>query len=302
MASLFVAALGPIVALTLLGGLAIAWFTLRRLRPRVATVEDVEESTGLVVIASVPRKGLRWRLRTMTGRPFPPPADSFQEVVRVLERNGLGAGIRVLTIVPSADRPPSSPFAADLARALAAQGHSVLLVLANFRQPATGGNEHLSSSKGLAELLQRDSPDPLPLILSVSRGMLLLPSGTSRQDPAVLLRRPELNQVIASLRRIGQVIIIDAPPARFVTDVLPLARQADATLLIVYAGSRWKAVRDPAGILQEGDVPDPAAVLVGGRRRLAAWAVRLPSTFVRGRVARQASRGVALEWPYPPDR
>jgi Mrp family chromosome partitioning ATPase len=276
---------GPIVALiavvVVLGGLALAWFMLRRLRPRVATVGDAEESTGLVVIGSVPRKGLRWRVRTMTGRPFRPPINSMQEILRVLERNGLGVGMRVLTVVPSADRSPSPSFAVDLARALAAQGHEVILVLANLRQPATELVEHPSSYKGLAELLQRDCPDALPLLLSVSRGLLLLTSGTPRQDPAALLRGPQLKEVIASVRRFG-IVIIDAPPARFVADVLPLAGQADATLLVVYAGSLWKAVRETAGILWDGEVPDPAAVLIGSRRRSAAHAVRLTGNFVRG--------------------
>jgi hypothetical protein len=251
---------GPIVALiavvVVLGGLALAWFMLRRLRPRVATVGDAEESTGLVVIGSVPRKGLRWRVRTMTGRPFRPPINSMQEILRVLERNGLGVGMRVLTVVPSADRSPSPSFAVDLARALAAQGHEVILVLANLRQPATELVEHPSSYKGLAELLQRDCPD-------------------------ALLRGPQLKEVIASVRRFG-IVIIDAPPARFVADVLPLAGQADATLLVVYAGSLWKAVRETAGILWDGEVPDPAAVLIGSRRRSAAHAVRLTGNFVRG--------------------
>lgn len=293
---------GPIVALIVLGGLAIAWFILRRLRPRVTTVYDAEESTGLVVIGSVPRKGPRWRLQTMTGRPFRPPIDSLQDILWVLERNGLGVGMRILTIVPSADRSPSSPFAADLARALAAQGHNVLLVLANLRQPVVEWDGHPASFKGLAELLQKDCPDPLPLLISVSRGLLLMPSGTPRQDPAVLLRGPQLNEIIASLRRFGQIVIIDAPPARFVADVLPLARQADATLLVVYAGSLWKAVRETAGILRDGGVPDPAAVLVGARRRVAAHAVRLPGIFVRGWAGRQAPPGIALESPRPPDR
>jgi Mrp family chromosome partitioning ATPase len=291
--------LGPIVALIVLAGLAVAWFMLRRLRPRVTTVNDAEESTGLVVIGSIPRKGLRWRLQTMTGRPFRPPIQSLQEILWVLERNGLGAGMRILTIVPSVDRSHSSPFAADLAHALAAQGHNVLLVLANLRQPAEWSG-HLFS-KGLAELLQRDCPDPLPLIVSVSRGLLLLASGTPRQDPAELLHGPRLNEVITSLSRFGQIVIIDAPPARFVADVLPLARQADATLLVVYAGSLWKAVRETAGILREGDVPDPAAVVVGARRRVA-HAVRLPGIFVRGWAARQAPPGVALEAPRRRDR
>jgi hypothetical protein len=82
----------------------------------------------------------------------------------------------------------------------------------------------------------------------------------------VLLTGPRLGKVIESLRRLGLIIIIDAPPANFTGDVLALTREADVTLLIVPAGSRWKEVETAAEMLRHGDTGDPAAVLVGTRR------------------------------------
>jgi Mrp family chromosome partitioning ATPase len=290
-----------VAVLVALGALTLAWLLLRRLRPRVATVEDAEDATGLVVIGSVRRRGMRQRFQTVIGRPVPPSIDSLSDIVRVLEQNGLGQGMHVLTIVPSLARSVASTFAFDLARALAVQGHDLILILGNFRQPAPEGHLPAFASKGLAELLQKDCSDPTPLLISVMNRVLLLPSGTPRQDPAQLLRGPELHQVITSLRRIGQIVMIDAPPARFRADVQALAGHADTTLLVVYAGSLWRVVREAAGRLRSGEAADPAAVLVGGRRRFAVVrAIRLPG--VGGGSGRRAAARIAFGPPSPGNR
>jgi Mrp family chromosome partitioning ATPase len=244
--------------------LMIAAFAARTLRSRVTNVDDVEGSTGLVVIGAVPGKSLGQPVQSMNGQPLR-PVDGLQEICRMLEHNGLGTAINVLTIVRAGARGPEATFATDLAHTLAAQGKNVLLVQANLRQPGGRAVMGLADDEGLADLLEDERIEPVTLLMSVAQRLLVLPAGTPRADPAVLLARPRLKQVIGSLRDLGFIAIIDAPPAAFARDVLSLAREADATLLIVRAGSRWKDVEEAARILRYGDVSDPAAVIVGSR-------------------------------------
>jgi polysaccharide biosynthesis transport protein len=244
--------------------LMIAAFAARTLRSRVTNVDDVEGSTGLVVIGAVPGKSLGQPVQSMNGQPLR-PVDGLQEICRMLEHNGLGTAINVLTIVRAGVRGPEATFATDLAHTLAAQGKNVLLVQANLRQPGGRAVMGLADDEGLADLLEDERIEPVTLLMSVAQRLLVLPAGTPRADPAVLLARPRLKQVIGSLRDLGFIAIIDAPPAAFARDVLSLAREADATLLIVRAGSRWKDVEEAARILRYGDVSDPAAVIVGSR-------------------------------------
>jgi hypothetical protein len=255
------------VVLAIAGGaalLVIAAFASRALRPRVANVDDVEGSTGLVVIGTVPARSLGRPLPSMNGHPLR-PVDGLQAICRMLEHNGLGTAITVLTIVRAGIRGPEASFASDLTQTLAAQGKNVLLVQANLRQQAGQAAMGLAQAEGLADLLEDESVDPVTLLVSVAQRLLVLPSGSPRSDPAALLARPRLKQVIGALRDLGFIAIIDAPPAAFPRDVLSLARQADATLLIVRAGSRWRDVEAAAKMLRYGDVSDPAAVVVGSR-------------------------------------
>jgi hypothetical protein len=242
----------------------IATLAARALQPRVTNIDDVEGSTGLVVIGAVPGRSLGRSVQSMNGYPLR-PVDGLQQICRMLEHNGLGTAINVLTIVRAGARGPEATFATDLAHTLAAQGKNVLLVLANLRQPGRQAAMGLADAEGLAELLEDERLDPVTLLMSVAQRLLVLPSGTPEADPAVLLASPRLKQVIGSLRDLGFIAVIDAPPAIFASDVLSLAREADATLLIVRTGSRWRVVEEAARMLRYGDVSDPAAVVVGSR-------------------------------------
>ena len=256
----------PLPVVLAAGGvvLLIGVFTARAFRARVSKVDDVEGSTGLVVIGEVPARSLGRPMPSMNGLPLR-PVDGLQEICRMLEHNGLGTAITVLTIVRAGIRGPEASFASDLTQTLAAQGKNVLLVQANLRQPSGQTAMGLAQAEGLADLLEDEDLDPVTLLVSVAQRLLVLPSGTPRSDPAGLLARPRLKQVIGALRDLGFIAIIDAPPAAFARDVLSLAREGDATLLIVRTGSRWRDVEAAARMLRHGDVSDPAAVVVGSR-------------------------------------
>lgn len=256
----------PLPVVLAAGGvvLLIGVFTARALRARVSKVDDVEGSTGLVVIGEVPARSLGRPMPSTNGLPLR-PVDGLQEICRMLEHNGLGTAITVLTIVRAGIRGPEVSFASDLTQTLAAQGKNVLLVQANLRQPSGRTAMGLAQAEGLVDLLEDEDLDPVTLLVSVAQRLLVLPSGTPRSDPAALLARPRLKQVIGILRDLGFIAIIDAPPAAFARDVLSLAREGDATLLIVRTGSRWRDVEAAARMLRHGDVSDPAAVVVGSR-------------------------------------
>ena len=267
------------ILLLTLGGLTllvVVWGAARALRQRVTTVDDVERSTGLVVIGPISGKGLSRPMLSLNGLPAPTETDGLERICRMLEHNGLGTGIKVLTIVPASPWKGGAGFAVNLARTLAAEGKNVLLILADLRHAATQPTLGLSGLRGLAELLEGDHSEPVTALVSVTDHLLVLPSGRADGDPAELLARPALREVIASLRGLGLIAIIDAPPASFADDVTPLAREADATLLIVHAGSRWNEVEEAARTLRFGRAGDPAAVLVG-TRRLRSLAVGIPA-------------------------
>jgi polysaccharide biosynthesis transport protein len=273
---------GTVITLIVVGILAlvgIAWAVSETLRPRVSSVDDVEGATGLGVIGAIPRRGLRGIVLTVLRRPFRPAVDELRRVRRTLQSRGLGKEIEVLTVVTAGARRARSRLAPELADVLAQQGHDVVFVASNLRQPLKRWAAFdLANRQGLAELLQRNHADfvtrlpeekrAMSMLISVHKHLLVLPPGRARQDPAELFADGRMEEVVVSLRSSGLIVIVDAPPARFSADVMPLVSVADATLLVVRAGSRWKAVQEVSEALWDGGVQGLGVVLVGTRLRV----------------------------------
>ena len=280
---------GAVITVVIVGILAlagIAWAVSETLRPRVASVDDVEGATGLRAIAAIPRRGMRGLLLAVLKRPFRPAVDELHRVRRTLEHQGLGQEIEVLTVVTSGARRARSKLASELAHVLARHGHDVIFVSGDLRQPPKRWAALFANKQGLAELLQDNYGDfvarlpegkrAISLLVSVHEHLLVLPPGLARQDPAELFADGKMDAVVASLRHQGVIVIIDTPPARFFADVMPLVRVADAMLLVVQAGSRWKAVEEVSEALRDGGARELGVVLVGTRLRVSlaarAWA------------------------------
>jgi Mrp family chromosome partitioning ATPase len=281
---------GAVITVAIVGILAlvgIAWAVSETLRPRVASVDDVEGATGLGAIGAIPRRGARGLLRAARKRPFRPAVDELHRVRRTLEHQGLGQELQVLTVVTAGARRARSKLASELAHVLARQGHDVIFVSGNLRQPQKQWAAFdFANKEGLAELLQDNYGDfvarlpegkrAISLLISVHEHLLVLPPGLARQDPAELYADGKMDAVVASLRHQGVIVIIDTPPARFLADVMPLVRVADAMLLVVQAGSRWKAVEELSEALRDGEARALGVVLVGTRLRVSlaarAWA------------------------------
>lgn len=273
---------GTVITLIVVGTLAlvgIAWAVSETLRPRVASVDDVEGATGLGAVGAIPRRGLRGIVLTMLRRPFRPAVDELRRVRRTLENQGLGKEIKVLTVVTVGARRARSRLALELADVLAQQGHDVIFVAGNLRQPLKRwGDFELTNRQGLAELLQDDyagfvaglpeEKRAISMLISVHEHLLVLPPGQVRQDAADLFADRRMDAVVASLRRSGLIVILDAPPSRFFADMMPMVRAADAMLLVVRAGSRWKAVQEVSEALRDGQARRLGVVLVGTRLRV----------------------------------
>jgi ATP-binding cassette subfamily B protein len=147
-----------------------------------------------------------------------------------------------------------------------------VLVCADLRG---GGADKLfeidPSAPGLAGALENGGEAAAPpvwsLLCSVAEGLLVLAPGRPTASPAELLASPDLERVLAGLRRSGAVVILDTPPASWPADALLAAGVVDGTVLVTRArrsrrGAVAKIVKD---LRAEGFTP-LGAVVVGTKR------------------------------------
>ena len=89
----------------------------------------------------------------------------------------------------------------------------------------------------MAECLHDDHRDPLSAIRRVDPfGWYLLPAGEPIKNPTELLQTPAFATIMQRVLPHFDLVLIDSPPAVFLTDAVSLQQHADASLLVVRAG------------------------------------------------------------------
>ena len=257
----------------LLAGIGLA-LLVEAARPKVLAAADVEQATQLPVVATVPKSGMRGGLPVLK-RSFSPAAEGYRRVAGALERRGLGRDVRILAIASADPGDGKSLLAANLAHLLCRQGHAVLLVSADLRKPRLDKLMGLAGQPGVADWLQNGSSNPSRWLRTISRNLLMLPAGSTEENPGELITMRQLRQGLGPVADAGWIILVDTPPALWSAEAMTLAAAADATLLVSRVrNSRWSAMEYMAEAMRRDGVHAIGAVLVGTRRKLSSLSIR----------------------------
>jgi O-antigen/teichoic acid export membrane protein/Mrp family chromosome partitioning ATPase len=246
----------------LLTGIMLA-LLLEAVRPRLVTETDTASATGVDVLVSVPKRR-RWFRRLREGRHPTVEDKAYRRLAFSLERQGLGRELSVVAVASAELKEGKSAVAVGLARALAQRGWAVVVMSGDLRRPVVERALGVPEVPGLGEYLEISGADVASLLVAVRDNLLLLPAGWAGRSPADLLARPHLAKAVEQLRDLDLVVLVDTPAARWWSEALVLAAEADATVLVARSGrSRWRALAELADSLHRDRFPVIGAVLVG---------------------------------------
>jgi polysaccharide biosynthesis transport protein len=131
----------------------------------------------------------------------------------------------------------------NLGIALAETGRRVLLVDGDFRRPHLHRKFGLPNDSGLIDLLLEERPlsDYPPDRFGVDTGfpglsLLANGSGPGQANVSRALYSPRLRQIIETLKRQYDMVLVDAPPILHVADARIIAPLADALILVLRCG------------------------------------------------------------------
>ncbi|GAB2973949.1 polysaccharide biosynthesis tyrosine autokinase [Actinotalea caeni] len=195
---------------------------------------------------------------------------------------------------------------ANLAVAWARAGRQVVILGGDLRRPELGTYfADAADGPGLAELLEENAAGT-PVTEAAVEARLndtqharlrVLPSGAEPLDPADLLAGDGYAKVMAVLRSLADIVIVDSPPAMGLADASLLAGATDGAVVIATVGRSDRAmVVDAIEGLEANGVRVLGVVANRGRRRLPkSYAVYLSSD----RVASNRERRESDETPSP---
>jgi succinoglycan biosynthesis transport protein ExoP len=219
----------------------------------VQTVEQVEESLPLPVLASVPEYKDDLASMRVSDEILPlvtllAPRSAGTEAYRLL-RTAISLmpvreEHRVISLTSCGPGEGKSTTALNLAVVLATQSKRVLLIDADLRKPTIaqrlkiphtdqpGLSRFLSDSTVLAE----DCVQRVPEVA----GLDVIPVQEVPPFPSELLGQGRLQQLLAWARKHYDYVLIDTPPVLLVTDALIIATHCDTLLVVVRIGVAQK--------------------------------------------------------------
>ena len=174
------------------------------------------------------------------------PRSPLSEAYRTLRTNlsfySLDRPIRTLVVTSPTPQEGKSTTIANLAVTFAQGGSRTILVDCDLRRPSLHTLFNLKLEPGLTNMVLDESSAP-PLQKTEVDNLWLLTCGTKPPNPADFLGSKKIDQVIATLTGLADIVLFDAPPVTAVTDAAVLGAKVDGVLLVIHAG---KTRRDHA--------------------------------------------------------
>lgn len=271
------------IVLGVLGGLAAGVavaFALNYLDPSLRTIDQVEQRTGVGVVASVPLIKRRGPTSGAGGLNLPAVSDrrgvvaeAFRTMRATLAMISGREKHRVFLITSAIPGEGKTFTSSNFAATLAQQGFRTLLIDADLRKPSVSKlffDENLKP--GMSEVLMGNATSAEAIVPTKIENLSVLPAGGIAPNPSELLAQPNFGELIQTLRGEYDRIVIDSSPVLAVRDPLLLARFVDDSCLIVRAGhSPAKASIQAVRLLADAETPASGIVLNSVRQGSSAY-------------------------------
>ncbi|MEM6312890.1 MAG: polysaccharide biosynthesis tyrosine autokinase [Planctomycetota bacterium] len=244
-------------------GMGLA-FLLEWADPRIRDAEEIQALLDVSVLGAVPaldkRENHGDKALHVANHPNTEASEAFRDI-RTVVYFELGISGPGGTRIERADGPKALPgvvggqmilvtsplsgdgkttSACNLAAAVADSGKRTLLLDADCRRPSVARYLRVGSDHGLTNVLGVEEPE-LPLDKAIQNTSVdnldVLPCGPVPDRPAEMLNSDRFAEMMETLRQRYDVIIVDSPPVLPVTDARVLSDKADATILVLRAGS-----------------------------------------------------------------
>ena len=165
--------------------------------------------------------------------PFGPEVESLRALRSQLMLRWFTLGNKALAVTGTEPGDGASYLAANLAVVFSQLGERTLLVDANLRTTGVSQLFNLSGRMGLSDVLAGRADLECVARIPAFVDLSVLPAGTLPPNPAELLSRNNLVDMLARLAASYDVILLDTPPAGVSADFQTVAARARGALLCV---------------------------------------------------------------------
>jgi polysaccharide biosynthesis transport protein len=238
----------------LIAGIGIA-ILLFFLDTSVKTVDQVEQLTGVNVIAAIPKLSLTTRASVLVTNEERSGivAESFRSLRASLTLHQLNENARTFLFTSSMPSEGKTFCSSNYAVTLAQQGFNTLFIDADLRKP--GGSIVFfgeNRKPGLSEVLMRTCTMKNAIMPTHIDGLNILTAGGRAPNPSELLTFDNIERFLTEALSTYDRVVVDSAPLLAVSDTLLIAPHIDLCTLVVRAfGTPRKMVMRALKSLEE---------------------------------------------------
>ncbi len=218
--------IGGIIGLMFGFGLA---FFLEYLDTSVKSMEDLEKTLGVPVLAVVPKGvGILMQAKGIT-----PDAEAYRILRTNLEFNRRDPNANCITVASGSPGEGKSTTMVNLATICAQGGYNVLVIDADMRRPKQHTFFNVPHTFGLSNYLSGNVPLEEVVVQTQVDHLYFMPSGVMPADSAGLLNSQKFLDLLADVKSRFDLVLIDSPPIIGVSDASVLSAESDMTIIVV---------------------------------------------------------------------
>ena len=224
-----------VLALALLGAILVPLIVIIAIRIFQTTVSSRDE---LVAMTDIPVVGVIGHVNKsdnliVNNSPKSRVAEAFRSVRTNLQYFGSESKNKVIMISSSVGGEGKSFVTMNLASILAMQDHKVIILGMDLRKPKIFQDFNLSNDAGVVSYLVGSSKLADLIKPSGVQNLDIIPAGPVPPNPAELLAKPALGQLLDELGKTYDYIIIDTPPLGIVSDAFLIKNYSHLNIYVV---------------------------------------------------------------------
>jgi len=143
-------------------------------------------------------------------------------------------GCSIIGVTSSMRGEGKSTTAINLSYVLAETGKKVVLIDADLRIPSIAKKMKIHSSPGLTDCLKNAEAQQMSLFKSeLYSNWYIIPSGALPPNPSELLGSQRMENVLNSLSKTFDYIVVDLPPVNLVSDALAISKFISGMIVVI---------------------------------------------------------------------
>ncbi|MFT4414721.1 CpsD/CapB family tyrosine-protein kinase [Fredinandcohnia humi] len=168
--------------------------------------------------------------------PKSPISEQYRTIRTNIQFSTVDQEIRTMMVTSSGPAEGKSTTTNNIAVVFAQQGKKVLLVDADLRKPTVHFSFKLENHYGLTNVLTKQVTLDKAIQKSDQENLSVLTSGPIPPNPAEILGSKAMDEFLAQVQGMFDLVVFDTPPVLAVTDGQVLAYKCDGVVMVVSSG------------------------------------------------------------------